>query len=59
MYCQLFFKRMVSARMLRVAPSIVVRERVSVYGQEVARFCGWFGDGAAASFAANVGGICH
>ena len=45
--------------MLRVAPSIVGRERLSVYGQEIACYCGWFGDGAAAGFAANVGGICH
>ena len=30
-----------------------------MYGQEVARFCGSFGDGAAANFAAKVGGLCH
>ena len=30
-----------------------------MYDHEVGRFCGWFGDGAAAAFAANVDGLCH
>ena len=38
--------------------------RISGYGalerrQEVARFCGWFRDGAAGDFAANGGGLFH
>ena len=36
--------------------SLGARER----RQEVAHFCGWFGDGAAGRrFAANMGGLCH
>ena len=35
-------------------PSIIDRERVSVYGQEIARSFEWFSGGAAADFAASV-----
>ena len=58
-YCQSFFERMVSARTLGFLPLIVDRERLSEYDQEGACRCGLFGDGAAADFAANVGGLCH
>ena len=51
MCCQSFFERMVSARTLGVSPSIA-----SEYGQEVERFCGLFGDGAATNFAAGKRG---
>ena len=37
------------------SPSLVSGER----GQEVQRSCGWFDDGAAADFPANVGRLCH
>ena len=53
-----FFESIVNMRTHGVPPSIVDHDLVSVYGQRIACFCRWFGDGTAADFAACVRVLC-